>query len=187
MLAGGESRRFGRDKAAEIVAGTSLLSRAVATLSEVFEHVVVVSSRARAVPAWFVLTDLRPGLGPLAGLETALEHAARHGLDGAFVLACDLPLVDARIVREVRDSMGLADAAAPLRVGTPPVEPLCAAYRTSCLPAVRSALDDGELAVHRLFAQVAGVAVQVGEGRLVNVNRPSDIDRAVEGLRHRRR
>lgn len=185
VLAGGESRRFGRDKATEVVAGVPLVSRAAATLADVFPHVVVVSSRAHHDAGWPRVPDLRPGLGPLAGVEAALEHAASLGLVGAFVLACDLPLVDADTIRSIARALGPAAAAAPERDGTPPIEPLCAAYRVSCLPAVREALDRGRLAAHGPFAAVDGVTVRLASEQFLNVNRPDDLDRAEQALADR--
>jgi molybdopterin-guanine dinucleotide biosynthesis protein A len=186
-LAGGESRRFGRDKASEVVAGMPLVSRAAETLAEVLTRVVVVSSRVPTCE-WPSLPDLRVGLGPLAGIESALTHAVELGLDGALVLACDLPLIDADMVREIVSALGPNTlAAAPARLGEPGVEPLCAAYRSRCLTPVRRALDEGELAVHRLFARVGGITVRVPPDRLLNVNRPADRERAEAMLRHRAR
>ena len=185
MLAGGESRRFGRDKAGELVGGVSLLERAAGTLSDVLPRVVVVAAHVPAALVWPHVPDLRRGRGPLAGIEAALGHAADLGLPGAFVLACDLPLVDAPTVRAVIDALGPdALASAPERAAPPGVEPLCAAYRVGCLPEVRGALDREELAVHRLFARVRGVTVPVRAELLLNVNRPADAGRAEIALRH---
>lgn len=188
MLAGGESRRYGRDKAAEVVGGASLLARAAGTLAEVLPHVVVVSSSIPAGPEWVYVPDLRPGKGPLAAIEAALVHAADLGLEGAFVLACDLPLVDAATVQTVIAALG-ADvlAVGPERASPPGVEPLCAAYRLGCLSHVRRALDREELAVHRLFTAVRGVTVPVRAELLLNVNRPVDREEAESVLRHRKR
>ena len=185
MLAGGESRRYGRDKAAEVVGGSSLLARAAGTLAEVLPRVVVVSSRAPPTRAWPHVPDLRPGRGPLAGIEAALTHAADLGLEGAFVLACDLPLVDAATVRAVIAALRPDTlAAAPARASPPGVEPLCAAYCLGCLGDVRGALDREELAVHRVFARVRGATVPVRAELLLNVNRPDDARRAEALLRH---
>jgi molybdopterin-guanine dinucleotide biosynthesis protein A len=192
VLAGGESRRFGRDKAGEIVGGQPLVTRAAETLSQVVARVVVVSSRAPATKAWPHLSDLREGLGPLAGLEAALAEAVRLGLDGVLVLACDLPLVEARTLRALADALAPGTlAVAPARAedaegGGSRVEPLCAAYRVACLPAVRSSLDEGRLAVHGLFAAVGGVRVPMAPEAFLNLNRPTDRRHAEEALRHRK-
>ena len=75
MLAGGESRRFGGDKAAASIGGVSLLERAAGTLARVFRDVVIVSAIERPTTAWPRVPDLRAGCGPLGGIEAALVHA----------------------------------------------------------------------------------------------------------------
>ncbi len=179
VLAGGESRRFGSDKAAALLDGKTMVDRAAATLAEVFREVVVVSSRAPATRSWLHIPDGRPGQGPLAGIEAALRFADERGLGGAFVLACDLPLVDTGTIHAVLAALTGAAAAAPARQGDEGWEPLCAAYRLECLPWASAALDRGELAVHGLLDAVGAVRVAARPAALLNVNTPADHFRAV--------
>jgi molybdopterin-guanine dinucleotide biosynthesis protein A len=148
----------------------------------VFDQVVIVSSRSPASVEWPHVPDAREGQGPLAGIEAALAHAAALGLDGAFVLACDLPLVDAPTVRAVVDALGDTLAAAPAREGVPAMEPLCAAYRVESLPFVTGALDRGAREAHRVFAALRGATVALPAHLFLNVNTPSDRDRAAAAL-----
>lgn len=178
VLAGGESRRFGRDKAAEPVGGKPMVVRGAETLAEVFDHVVIVSSREPAAPDRPHVRDRRPGQGPLAGIETALLEAVRSGRAGAFVLACDLPLVDASTVRAVVAGAEGAPACAPSRPKYPGIEPLCAVYKTLCLPAVTDALDRGRRSVHEAFAAVGGIVVEIPDDVFLNVNTTLDAERA---------
>lgn len=183
VLAGGESRRFGRDKGSALVGGLTLVDRAAGTLSEVFAEVVIVSSQENP-GSWRRIADLRPGRGPLAGIETALARAEELGCDGAFVLACDLPLVTAGTVETVALALasGGAAAAAPAREGSPSIEPLCAGYGNPCLKRVRELLDGGESAAHALFDAVAGVSVPLPANEFLNVNTVDDRDRAEREL-----
>jgi len=193
VLAGGEGRRFGGSKADEPVAGVSMVRRAVVNLSGVVDQVVVVSSRPVADAAVEVLPDATPGVGPLGGLQTALETAEARGLDGAFVLACDLPLVDAALLGRLRDALGDAHiAVAPQRPGGG-VEPLCAIYRVEASAAVAERLRSDDRSLHALFRDVGGVALGLpdlggtaGEAFL-NVNTPADLARAEAALDARRR
>jgi molybdopterin-guanine dinucleotide biosynthesis protein A len=182
VLAGGESRRFGSDKAAALVAGTTLVERAGSTLAAVCTEVIVVSSRPATTDRWRHVPDARPGEGPLAGIESALQYAGAHGFDGAFVLACDLPLVEPGLVAAIVAVLGDRWAAAPAREGAPGVEPLCAAYRVECLPWVTAALDRGERAAQALFDAVEGVRVPAPAGAFLNVNTPGDRERATAVL-----
>ena len=181
VLAGGTSRRFGRDKVAEVVGGVALVDRAAGTLAEVFAEVVVVSSRD-VVSDWPRIPDLRPPCGPLGGIEAALRRAEERRLDGAFVLACDLPLVTPETVRRIALALDDFAAVAPERDGVPAFEPLCAAYRTSCLEPVTMLLDGGEQAAHALFHAVAGTTLGLPSANFINVNTPADGRRAESEL-----
>lgn len=179
VLAGGESRRLGRDKAGERVAGERMVDRAVAALRAHCADVVVVSSRAQT-PAgdWPTIPDLRVGCGPLAGIEAALDRGASDGASAVFVLACDLPLVGGGVVAKVLDGLAGARAAAVEREGDPDFEPLCAVYAIDCLPVVTELLDEGVRAAGALFRTVDGRRVPGGPRAGVNVNDEQGLRRA---------
>src|SRR3954447_23098801 len=80
VLAGGKSRRMGRDKALLDWHGQPLLSHMTDLLRSVAEQVMVVGRDP--------LPDRLPGCGPLSGIATALETTATHA---NMVLAVDLP------------------------------------------------------------------------------------------------
>ena len=89
VLAGGQSTRFGSDKALAEWRGQTLLDRAVATLAQQCDAVIV-AGRAEA-PAPIVPDRPRPGMGPLAGLNGALHHALAHGYDAVLSVPVDRP------------------------------------------------------------------------------------------------
>jgi molybdopterin-guanine dinucleotide biosynthesis protein A len=93
ILAGGQSRRFGEDKAMVVIDGQPQLVRLADDLRSLGCRVSVVTSRPGAYRQLGLRTvvDRRPGLGPLAGLERALEDAQspEGALRWALVLACD--------------------------------------------------------------------------------------------------
>jgi molybdenum cofactor guanylyltransferase len=88
ILAGGQSRRFGRDKAAALVGGRALIDRVADALGPQVDALIVVGrGDIDDRPA--------PGLGPLGGLCAALDHGARHGFDAVLTAGCDvLPVPD---------------------------------------------------------------------------------------------
>src|SRR5690606_24867161 len=96
VLAGGLSRRMGRDKATLALAGRSLLDRSIDALIAAGLPVLVVGRSALARGDVQACEDDEPGRGPLAGLATALRRA-----QGAPIVAvpCDVPDLDAEAVR----------------------------------------------------------------------------------------
>ena len=107
VLAGGASRRMGRDKRFLDLNGVSLLERVLARLRPLVSELIVVTRDpeplagldARAV------TDRYPGMGVLAGVHAGLS-AARN--DWAFVVAGDMPLLNHALLQAMVE---MADAA----------------------------------------------------------------------------
>ncbi len=130
ILAGGESRRMGRDKAWLEFEGQPLIARSLAVAWELGATEVFISGRvgedysALNCP---VLFDLEPGFGPLGGIERGL-HATTSPL--LLVLAVDLPQMTADFLRKLLakcDSLTGAMAKLDGRF-----EPLVAIYPKRC-------------------------------------------------------
>ncbi len=183
VLAGGASRRMGRDKAALPVAGRPMIERAVAALAAGCHEVVVVTARDQTPDGGCrVVPDRRPSCGPLGGLETALAEARDGGYDAVAVLAVDLPLVDAQGVEALLAAREADVPVAASRTGIPPFEPLCAVYPVGVLGTATRLLDEGERAARALFETLGGRVVDGVAGADVNVNEPADVVRAEDAL-----
>ena len=180
ILAGGESRRFGSPKCLARLHGRPLWSRAAAALQPCSDGVVAVANDPRLAEAMSLETrrDLRPGLGPLGGVETALAWAADKGSSGALVLAGDMPWFSRETSRMLTSAWEGNDAVAFRSAGPWGFEPLCAAYPVSWLPRVTEALDRGDGSVgmllesgpHRLIDPPAG-----SPRVFASVNTPEDL------------
>src|SRR5215216_4507058 len=139
VLAGGASRRMGRDKATLAVGGVALAAGVLAAAARVADPVVLVAPEghpARRLGAR-VVTD--PGEGPLAALAAALEALdATHVL----VLAGDHPGLAVELLAQLVALAPRGDAVACRR--GPRLEPLVAVYRRiPALAAARRALPGG--------------------------------------------
>ena len=176
VLAGGRSSRFGSDKALTEIDGVRLLDRAVTVLGVVCDEVVIASSRPdHSVPGVTRLPDLRADKGPLGGMEAAFAHAREKAIPSVVVLACDLPSVDSSLLRRLIAKLGDAPAVSVGRDDPPGFEPLCAAYRTSCLEPLQELLDDGRFQARALFEKVGGRLLGGSPGGLLNLNEPKDL------------
>ena len=140
VLAGGHSRRMGRDKAALPWAESTMLGTVVETQRAVLAHVIVVAARGQQLPAVDaeIVRDRLPDQGPLRGLATGLAAAAAAGYEWAFAAATDTPLLTEHVVREVLAADPEADVAVAVAGGRD--QPLIARYRTGMLPDLEAAL-----------------------------------------------
>jgi molybdenum cofactor guanylyltransferase len=88
ILAGGQSRRFGSDKALALVEGKPLLAHVADALRPQCAQLVVAG---RDWPGIESIADVpEPGLGPLGGLAGALALAQRDGFDAVLSTGCDV-------------------------------------------------------------------------------------------------
>ncbi len=159
VLAGGASRRMGRDKAALPLGGEPLLRRAVGRLRRALAEVIVVGAPALAslVPDTRVIADDLPGRGPLGGLVTALraiEEENEGGAEWALLVACDMPFTQPALLREIaRLALSSPDADVIAICGARgEMEPLHAAYRRACLPVALAHLASDDASLRGLLA-----------------------------------
>ncbi len=186
-LAGGASRRMGRDKAALLIGGEPLLRRAVTRLRLALAEVIVVGSPTLSplAPETRLVADDWPGRGPLGALATALRAT---GAEWVFLVACDMPFTQPALIREIaRMALASPDADVVAVRGERGIEPLHAAYRRSCLPLAleRLAGDDvslrGLLAAARVRELAPEVAQRLDPERCstFNANTPEEWERAL--------
>lgn len=110
ILAGGQSRRFGTDKALFTMPGQKLtnIELTVSRLQKVCKQVIVVANPHNAAAIQhlvenknvIVLTDLAPyqGQGPLAGLMTVQDYGARD----LVINACDYPFLKTNAIESLK-------------------------------------------------------------------------------------
>lgn len=187
VLAGGASRRMGRDKAALTIGGEPLLRRVVSRLRLALADVAVVGDPAwqGLVPETRVLADAWPGRGPLGALATALQ-----GSDApwALLVACDMPFPQPPLLREMaRLALASSDAEAVALRGLRGLEPLHTAYARACLPLALERLVGADASLQGLLAALrvcevpAAVAQRLDPRNLsaFNANTPDDWQRAL--------
>jgi molybdopterin-guanine dinucleotide biosynthesis protein A len=91
----------------------------------------------------------------MGGLITALEWAKEVGLRGAFLLGCDMPLIDASLINRILAFRGDRKAAlVPASNGPLGMEPLCAAYGMECLGPARELTRSGPRSMMALLNTV---------------------------------
>jgi molybdopterin-guanine dinucleotide biosynthesis protein A len=185
VLAGGASRRMGRDKATLTVAGRfegrTLVEHLVSVVSQRCDPVFVVAAQEQALPvlAAQVLRDEVPGLGPLPAMGLGLRAAARAGAERAFVCAVDMPFLTPELIGRLADcsrevgTAGVADIVLP-RAGRDHY--LAGVYRTVLAETVDALVAAGERRVGAL-ADVADVEriVLTDASPLANLNSPDDV------------
>lgn len=139
ILAGGLSSRMGRDKALLEVEGEPLIRRTVQRLEPIFENLIVVTNRAEVGKAAGVkaIADAHASKGPLTGIEAALLHFQQP----VFIVACDLPFLNADLIR-FQCGLWRSELDAFVAQGDHGLEPLHAIWSNSALTSVQAFLQE---------------------------------------------
>lgn len=141
VLAGGASRRMGRDKALLPFGHITLLESVASTVGEAAGQVTIVGSPEKySALGLRVIPDLRPGCGPLAGIEAAL---ADSGVPWIVIAACDMPFVSAEFFRRLLDAREPGVAAVIPFTPDGRSHPLAAVYHKTAQKEIAAALDSG--------------------------------------------
>lgn len=173
ILAGGDSRRMGRDKALLPLAGKPLIARIADRLKELFDDVIIGANRVEDYRflGLEIVPDREPGQGPLMGIASCLERTVE---DLAFVTACDVPEIELGFIHKL---IGLAqgyDMALPV-IGDRRYEPLFAVYRKSVVPAALDILRQGGRRIIELIDRVDVRLVEASNADLFrNINTMDD-------------
>ena len=187
VLAGGQSRRMGRDKAGLVYApGGQPQWRAAAALLRGLCGRVYLSVRPGQVPRGHgagdapLLPDAGESAGPLTGILTAMRA---HPGEACLAVAVDLPRLESPVVAHLLAQRGEADALAyrSMHDGLP--EPLCAVYEPAFLPVLEDYAARGRSCPRKILieqaARVRLVELPVADA-LDNANTPEDFARLAQ-------
>lgn len=154
VLAGGESRRFGSDKALALLDGRPLIDHAIAALAAQTDAVIV-CGREGGIP-----DRPGPGLGPLGGVNAALHEALAHGFDAVLTCPCDLPMLPPRLAERLADGDYVEGM------------PVIGLWPVRLAPMLDAHLVSGGDRSVRGWARAMGVAPVRLDGTLPNLNTP---------------
>lgn len=181
LLAGGQSSRYGRNKALINFRGEMMIKKISTVLQAVFEKVYVVGTPwtdYSFLNGVILLEDIVAEKGPLGGLYTGLTYS---DTEYNYLTACDMPFITINYLNFVLNCGGEYDILIPEYRGH--LEPLAAVYRQSCLPFITDSITANYLKVKSFFPAVKvrilkeAMVRQAGdpERLFYNINRQSDL------------
>jgi molybdopterin-guanine dinucleotide biosynthesis protein A len=186
VLCGGRSRRMGRPKAFLPYQGTTIVEHILGTLRELFSEVFLVANEPEAYEnlGVDVVKDILPYRGPLGGILSGLLVASHQY---SFIIACDMPLVDRRLIREMTAGRHGNDVV--VLSHKQGIEPLLGVYSKNCIKPLEESLFAGNLSVQDFLCGLkAQTFVSSFDGTtedalppFFNVNTPQDYSRIIMG------
>jgi len=182
ILAGGMSRRMGRDKLELTLDGRTLLESAVSRFTEEFEDVYLSVADEAKYPNIKSrrIVDILPGAGPLSGLHAALKNLP---CDGVFLVAADLPFACPLAAKQIIEMCGDNDACI-IKLPDGRLEPLFGYYRKTLLPLCEDAITSGNYRIREILSRAQTLYIDPSElGTLwdekliLNLNYPEDYNK----------
>ena len=188
ILAGGKSRRMGRDKLELEFGGISILESAVNRFTAEFDDVYISIADADKYPDIKAqrIVDICPGTGPLSGLHAALATIPAP-IDGVFLVAADLPYASAQAAKHIITLCGNCEVCV-IRLPDGRLEPLFAYYDKSLLQRCEEQIKSGEYRMSVLidnagvrYVEPQELGAYWDEKMIWNINNPDDYAR-IRGL-----
>jgi molybdopterin-guanine dinucleotide biosynthesis protein A len=197
VLCGGKSKRMGRPKAFLPYNGTTMVSHILSVVTDMFADTFVVANEPELYEDLDVdvVKDILPYRGPLGGILSGLL-VSQHS--HAFVIACDMPLIDSKIVRELVRQRHEHDVV--VAAHDDGIEPLLGVYSKNCIKPLEESLFNGDLSLKDFLSGLnsatfeigqslsgsntgsgSGASSEVGLPPYFNVNTPQDYSRLITG------
>ncbi len=187
VLAGGESRRMGQNKALMPLGGERLVDRVMRVLRESCSALLMVTNSpdVYADVGIDMVGDIWPGKGSLGGIYSAIEHAKTPYV---LVVACDMPFLQAASLTYLIEQIGDFDVVMPDVLGEQ--QPLHAIYAKTCLEPIRRRLEADRLKIVGFLPDVRVRTVTEAELRpfdpellaFQNLNTPGEFEAAARHL-----
>ncbi len=151
IMAGGQSKRFGSNKALAKWDGEPLIQRIIRKVSQVTDNLVL-SVREQGAYDWLDIpkvVDLVRGAGPMGGLYSCLKALDTEKI---FLVACDMPLVCPELIEFMINLKCQEPVVIPVANGRK--HPLHARYHRCLFPIVEKLIMDGRYKMKELLDQV---------------------------------
>jgi molybdenum cofactor guanylyltransferase len=169
ILAGGKSRRMGRDKAFLPFGKGLLIERVIEVIQQVTDDIILITNTPEQYQRFGLpmFADVIIEAGSLGGIYTGLMSAKTPY---SLCLACDMPFVKPEFLRFLCETAAEADVVIPKNAED--FQPLCAVYAQTCREPIRQRIEAGRLKITGFFDQVR---VRVVEGGLLARYDPHDV------------
>lgn len=179
IMAGGKSRRMGFNKSFLKYKDKTFIEHQIAILNNIF-HEIILSANDRSIYDNFrlpIVTDVIPEKGPLSGICAGLLHTKDSH---AFVIACDMPFINEKVILYLKKYIGGYDVVVPQTYRG--LEPMHAFYSTNCIQPMYRCLEEGKLRIVDFFSEVRVKIVDekefggldVSTQSLINLNTPEE-------------
>lgn len=186
LLAGGMSRRMGREKGQLNIGKKLLYQYPLRILEQLCDEVLISTCKSELFPVKHQsICDEVKGIGPLGGIYSCLKHSSN---ELNLVLSYDMPLVNETLFRQLISLAEGIDVVLPAMQDERP-EPLCGLYRKSVTGVMEEIIAQNNYAVHRILPLCKSKIVRITKEMecwhpdlFLNINSAEDLNRIPHGF-----
>lgn len=183
ILAGGRSRRFGKNKAFALLRGRRLIDIVAERLAHQTEGPIVTNSMSQGIRSAFdctVIPDYLPGgIGPLAGIHAAMKWAHSQDFSEVITTPVDTPTIPQNFVSKM-----LKEGAPSVAVSANRIHAAHGFWPVALLDELANCVENGMRAARDWSAEIGAAHCNFismnGVDPFFNVNTRGDLERLVD-------
>jgi molybdenum cofactor guanylyltransferase len=182
ILAGGKSKRMGKDKSLLKFEDKTLLQRMIDEQKKLVTDVFVIGKETENFENAEGILDKVQNIGPIGGLFTAMSAIKANWY---LISPCDMPFLMYTDLKVISDEFIKGEYEAIIAESDKGIEPLVAAYNSKIFPLIRANIENGNYAIRALFNQINKRFLKFDEqifekDIFFNINYPTDYKKALQ-------
>ncbi len=179
ILAGGASRRMGKDKGLCEFKGKPLVTYAIDALIPICDNILISSNNTEDYLkfGFDIINDEYKNIGPIGGIFSSLNKSnTKHNI----IISCDTPFINTQLLEYILKNVENYDIVVPEH-GNSYIEPLAGYYTTSIISVLKNSIKAKDYKLMNLFNKVKFKTVRVNsitnysQNLFKNLNTPSDL------------
>ncbi len=183
ILAGGKSKRMGKEKGLVELHGKKLISYVIEVLKPVVGKIIISSnSNAYHDKDYEVIADIYPDSGPMGGIYSCLQHSSTQK---NLVVSCDIPFITRSLLKNILAFSNDYNLIVPWH-GKKLYEPLCAYYDKKLLGVLFEFITRKHYRIPDVFKEVKFKAFDLNlfsgydKDLFLNINSRAELKKAEE-------
>ena len=176
ILCGGKSSRMQSEKGLVLFQGKPFIEHIIKAVLPVTDQIkLITAANEYDYLPYQKIPDSIADKGPLGGIYTALSHSET---EFNLILSCDIPLISTGLLSELISKHN-EEALITVFASDSRLHPLIGIYSTKVLPVIKSAIDNDDLKMMNLIANIPHQIISIDESEnfhLTNINSADELN-----------
>lgn len=183
ILAGGKSKRMGRNKELLNINNRRLVEMQISKLERDFEEIIVITNYPQYYDGLNCKTfkDIIKNKGPIGGIYAGLVNSSSLH---TYFLACDMPIVNRKYIKFLKNNLKEKKNKACITLLGDWIEPFNAFYSKNMIDDVKNYIVNGGYSIHELVKNLDVLLIEEKTARkfsptwdmFINFNTKEDVE-----------